>query len=170
MIRAYRGITPKIAASAYIDPSAQVIGDVVVGERSSVWCNTTVRGDVHHVRIGDETNVQDNCCLHVMTGEYPCLVGNRVTVGHSVVLHGCEVKDDCLIGIGAILLNGVVVGSGSIIAAGALVTEGTQIPPRSIVMGTPARVKRAASEADFEMIRRHARNYVEYRRVYLEEC
>jgi carbonic anhydrase/acetyltransferase-like protein (isoleucine patch superfamily) len=170
MIRAYRGITPQIAASAYIDPSAQVIGDVVVGERSSVWCNTTVRGDVHYIRIGDESNVQDNCCLHVMTGEYPCLVGNRVTVGHSVVLHGCVVEDDCLIGIGAILLNGVVVGSGSIIAAGALVTERTQIPPRSIVMGTPAKVKRAATEQDFEMIRRHARNYVEYRRIYLEEC
>jgi carbonic anhydrase/acetyltransferase-like protein (isoleucine patch superfamily) len=170
MIRAYRGITPQIAASAYIDPSAQVIGDVVVGERSSVWCNTTVRGDVHYIRIGDESNVQDNCCLHVMTGEYPCLVGNGVTVGHSVVLHGCVVEDDCLIGIGAILLNGVLVGSGSIIAAGALVTERTKIPPRSIVMGAPAKVKRAAAEEDFEMIRRHARNYVEYRRIYLEEC
>jgi len=170
MIRPYRGITPKIAASAYIDPSAQIIGDVVVGERSSVWCHTTVRGDVHYIRLGDETNVQDNCCLHVMTGQYPCILGNRVTVGHSVTLHGCVVEDDCLIGIGALLLNGVVVGAGSIVAAGALVVERTVIPPGSVVMGAPAKVKRAATPEDHEMIRHHARNYVEYRRIYLEEC
>lgn len=170
MIRAYRGITPKIAASAYIDPSAQIIGDVAIGERSSVWCHATVRGDVHYIRLGDETNVQDNCCLHVMTGEYPCILGHRITVGHSATLHGCVVEDDCLIGIGALLLNGVVVGAGSIVAAGALVTERTRIPPGSIVMGSPAKVKRAASDEDFEMIRRHGQNYVEYRRIYLEEC
>jgi len=170
MIRPYRGITPKIAASAYIDPSAQIIGDVAIGERSSVWCHTTVRGDVHYIRLGDETNVQDNCCLHVMTGQYPCILGNRVTVGHSVTLHGCVIEDDCLIGIGALLLNGVVVGAGSIVAAGALVVERTVIPPGSVVMGAPAKVKRAATPEDHEMIRHHARNYVEYRRIYLEEC
>lgn len=169
MIRSYRGRAPQIAASAYIDPSAQVIGDVVIGERSSVWCNTTVRGDVHYIRIGEETNVQDNCCLHVQKDEYPLILGNRVTVGHSVTLHGCVVEEDCLIGIGAILLNGVRVGAGTIVAAGALVTERTEIPPRSVVMGTPAKVRRAATDADFEMIRRHARNYVGYRQIYLEE-
>ncbi|MBI3666245.1 MAG: gamma carbonic anhydrase family protein [Acidobacteria bacterium] len=169
MIRSYRGISPKIAASAYIDPSAQVIGDVVIGERSSVWCNTTVRGDVHYIRIGEESNVQDNCCLHVMTGEYPLVLGNRVTVGHSVTLHGCVVEDDCLIGIGAILLNGVRVGAGSIVAAGALVTEGTQIPPCSVVMGFPAKVRREAGDADLEMIRSHAAHYVGYRQTYQEE-
>jgi carbonic anhydrase/acetyltransferase-like protein (isoleucine patch superfamily) len=169
MIRNYRGTAPRIAASAYIDASAQVIGDVVVGERSSIWCNTTLRGDVHFIRLGEETNVQDNCCLHVMTGEFPCILGDRVTVGHSVTLHGCVVENDCLIGIGAILLNGVRVGAGSIVAAGSLVTERTQIPPRSVVMGSPAKVRRAASDADFAMIRRHAENYVEYRHIYLEE-
>jgi carbonic anhydrase/acetyltransferase-like protein (isoleucine patch superfamily) len=169
MIRNYRGTAPKIAASAYIDPSAQVIGDVVIGERSSIWCNTTLRGDVHFIRIGEESNVQDNCCLHVMTGEYPCILGDRVTVGHSVTLHGRVVEDDCLVGIGAILLNGVRVGAGSIVAAGSLVTERTQILPRSVVMGSPARVRRAATDADFEMIRRHADNYIEYRRIYLED-
>ncbi|MBI3694029.1 MAG: gamma carbonic anhydrase family protein [Acidobacteria bacterium] len=168
MIRSYRGTEPQIAASAYIDPSAQVIGDVVIGERSSVWCNTTVRGDVHYIRIGEESNVQDNCCLHVMNGVYPCIVGDRVTVGHSVTLHGCVVEDDCLIGIGAILLNGVRVGKGSIVAAGALVTERTEIPPGSVVMGRPANVKRAVTEADRELIRRHAANYVQYRRAYQE--
>ncbi len=169
MIRTYRGTAPQIAASAYIDPSAQVIGDVVIGERSSVWCNATLRGDVHFIRIGDESNVQDNCCIHVMADEYPCIVGRRVTIGHSVTLHGCVIEDDCLIGIGAILLNGVHVGTGSIVAAGSLVTERTQIPPRSVVMGSPAKVRRAATGADFEMIRRHAEHYLEYRRIYLEE-
>ncbi len=170
MIRPYRGTTPKIAASAYIDPSAQVIGDVAIGERSSVWCNTTVRGDVHYIRIGQETNIQDNCCLHVMTGEFPVIVGDRVTVGHSVTLHGCIVEDDCLIGIGSTLLNGVRVGRGSIVAAGSLVTERTQIPPGSIVMGAPAKVRRPANEADQEMIREHAAGYVEYRAAYREEA
>jgi carbonic anhydrase/acetyltransferase-like protein (isoleucine patch superfamily) len=168
MIRSYRGRAPQIAASAYIDLSAQVIGDVVIGERSSVWCNTTMRGDVHYIRIGEESNVQDNCCLHVQKDEYPLILGNRVTVGHSVTLHGCTIEDDCLIGIVAILLNGVRIGAGTIVAAGALVTERTDIPPRSVVMGMPARVKRAATDADFEMIRRHARNYVGYRQTYLE--
>ncbi|HYM11029.1 MAG TPA: gamma carbonic anhydrase family protein [Bryobacterales bacterium] len=169
MIRAYRGKAPQIAPSAYIDPSAQVIGDVAIGERSSVWCNSTIRGDVHYIRIGEESNVQDNCCLHVMNGEYPCVLGDRVTVGHSVTLHGCTVEDDCLIGIGAILLNGVRIGAGSIVAAGALVTERTQIPPRSVVMGAPAKVRRASTGVDFERIRRHASNYVEYRRIYRED-
>ena len=169
MIRTYRGIAPKIAASAYIDPSAQVIGDVVIGERSSVWCNATVRGDVHYIRIGEETNVQDNCCLHVMTGEYPLILGDRVTVGHSVTLHGCVVEEDCLIGIGAIVLNGARVGAGSIVAAGALVTEGTEIPPGSVAMGFPAKMRRPATETDLEMIRRHAAHYVGYRQIYQEE-
>jgi len=169
MIRVYRGVAPKIAASAYIDASAQVIGDVVIGERSSVWCNTTIRGDVHYIRIGEESNIQDNCCLHVMTGEYPLVVGKRVTVGHSVTLHGCVIEDDCLIGMGAIVLNGVVVGAGSIIAAGSLLVEGSQIPPRSVVMGSPGKVRRAAGEEDVEMIRRYAGNYVGYRQTYLEE-
>jgi carbonic anhydrase/acetyltransferase-like protein (isoleucine patch superfamily) len=169
MIRSYRGVAPKIAASAYIDPSAQVIGDVTIGERASVWCHSTLRGDVHYIRIGEESNVQDNCCLHVMNGEYPLILGNRVTVGHSATLHGCVIEDDCLIAIGAIILNGARVGSGSIVAAGALVTERTQIPPRSVVMGSPAKVRRAATDSDLEMIRRHAANYVAYRRAYLEE-
>ena len=170
MIRPYRGVMPKIAASAYIDPSAQVIGDVTIGERSSVWPNSTLRGDVHYIRIGRETNIQDNCCLHVMTGEYPVILGDRVTVGHSATLHGCVVEDDCLIGIAATLLNGARVGSGSIVAAGSLVTEGTQIPPGSVVMGAPAKVRRPAAGADQEMIRRHAAAYVEYRAIYREEA
>src|SRR5215468_580533 len=140
MIRGYRGVTPKIAATAYIDPSAQVIGDVVVGERSSIWPNTTVRGDVHYIRIGDETNVQDNCCLHVQRDEFPLILGNRVSIAHSVTLHGCVIEDSCLIGIGAIVLNGARIGTGSIIAAVALITEGAEIPPGSVVMRAPGNI------------------------------
>ncbi len=169
MIRAYRGVVPRIAVSAYIDPSAVVIGDVVVGERSSVWPNVTIRGDVHYIRIGDESNVQDNSCLHVELNQHPLVLGNRVTVGHSVTLHGCEVEDECLIGIGAMVLNGARVGTGSIVAAGALVPEGMQVPPNSVVMGVPARVKREVTGAERDRIHRSASNYVRYREIYKEE-
>ena len=168
-IRGYRGVTPKIAATAYIDPSAQVIGDVVIGERSSVWPNSTVRGDVHSIRIGDETNVQDNCCLHVQRDEFPLILGNRVSVAHSVTLHGCVIEDECLIGIGAIVLNGARVGTGSIVAAGALVTEGMQVPPGSVVMGMPGKVRREATVEDRARIQRHADSYIMYRQIYLDE-
>src|SRR5258705_6966292 len=144
-IRGYRGVKPKIAATAYIDPSAQVIGDVIVGERSSVWPNTTVRGDVHYIRIGDETNVQDNCCLHVQRDEFPLILGNRVSIAHSVTLHGCVIEDECLIGMGAIVLNGATVGTGSIVAAGALITEGIQVPPGSVMIRDPAKVRPEAT-------------------------
>jgi carbonic anhydrase/acetyltransferase-like protein (isoleucine patch superfamily) len=168
-IRGYRGITPKIAATAYIDPSAQVIGDVAIGERSSVWPNTTVRGDVNYIRIGDETNVQDNCCLHVQRDEFPLILGNRVSIAHSVTLHGCVIEDECLIGMGAIVLNGARVGSGSIIAAGALVTEGMTVPPGSVVMGMPGKVRRTATGDDRKRILKHADSYIMYRQIYLDE-
>ncbi len=168
-IRGYRGISPKIAATAYIDPSAQVIGDVVVGERSSIWPNTTVRGDVHYIRIGEETNVQDNCCLHVQRDEFPLIVGNRVSVAHSVTLHGCIIEDECLIGMGAIVMNGATIGTGSIVAAGALVTEGMQVPAGSVVMGMPAKVRREATDQDRARIAKHADNYIMYRQIYLDD-
>ncbi|MGH9661322.1 MAG: gamma carbonic anhydrase family protein [Bryobacteraceae bacterium] len=160
---------PKVAVSAYVDASAQVIGDVEIGERSSVWPNTTVRGDVNSIRIGDESNVQDNCCLHVQRDEWPLVIGRRVTVAHSVTLHGCVVEDECLIGIGAIVLNGARVGRGSIVAAGALVTEGMQVPPGSVVMGSPGKLKRGTTESDRARIRKHADSYIMYRQIYKEE-
>jgi carbonic anhydrase/acetyltransferase-like protein (isoleucine patch superfamily) len=169
MIRSYRGVLPKVAASAYIDPSAQVIGDVVVGERASIWPNATVRGDVNSIRIGEETNVQDNSVLHVDAGLYPLTLGNRVTVGHSVVLHGCTVEDESLIGIGAVVLNGVTVGAGSVVAAGAVVPEGMQIPAGSMVMGVPAKVRREVSAEEKERFRVNAQHYVEARAIYMEE-
>lgn len=169
MIRAYRGVVPRIAASCYIDPSAQVIGDVIVGERSSIWPNATVRGDVNYIRIGEESNVQDNSVLHVEHDLWPLLIGNRVTVGHSVVLHGCVIEDECLIGIGAIILNGAKIGKGSVIAAGALIPEGMEVPPGSLVMGVPGKVRRQVSPEEQDRFRENAQNYVKYREIYREE-
>jgi carbonic anhydrase/acetyltransferase-like protein (isoleucine patch superfamily) len=169
MIRAYRGTLPRIAASAYVDPSAQIIGDVVIGERSSVWPNVTVRGDVNYIRIGDETNVQDNSCFHVEHLTHPLILGNRVTVGHSVTLHGCEVEDDCLIGMGAIVLNGARIGRGAIIGAAALVPEGMEVPPGSLAMGVPARVRRPVTDAERERILSGASHYVLLAQEYKEE-
>jgi carbonic anhydrase/acetyltransferase-like protein (isoleucine patch superfamily) len=169
MIRSYRGALPRVAASAYVDPSAQVIGDVVIGERSSVWCSATLRGDVNSIRIGEDSNVQDNSVLHVDEGDFPLNIGNRVTIGHSVVLHGCTVEDDTLIGIGAIVLNGARIGKGSVIAAGALVAEGTEIPPGSLVMGVPGKVRREVSETERERFHLNWQHYVELCARYREE-
>lgn len=169
MIRAYRGVVPKIAASAYIDRSAQVIGDVAVGERSSVWPNVTARGDVNSIRIGDETSIQDNSVLHCDAGLYPLNIGNRVTVGHLAMLHGCTIEDDCLIGIGAIILNGAKIGTGSVIAAGSVVPEGMEVPPKSLAMGVPAKVKRPVSEEEQERFRQNAQRYVQATATYRNE-
>src|SRR5947209_9742261 len=158
MIRPFRGVMPRIAPSAYVDLSAQVIGDVVIGERSSVWPNVAIRGDVNFVRIGDETSIQDNTVVHVDHGQYPCLVGNGVTVGHRVVLHGCEVEDGALIGIGAVVLNGARIGAGAVVAAGALVPEGMQVPPNVLVMGMPAKIRREVTEEEQERFRKNAGN------------
>jgi gamma-carbonic anhydrase len=169
MIRAVRGISPTIAASAYIDASAQVIGDVTVGENSSVWCHCTLRGDVHFIRVGDETNIQDNTVIHCEYEKHPTILGNRVSIGHSVVLHGCEVEDDCLVGIGAIILNGAKIGRGSVIAAGALVPEYTEIPPESLVMGVPAKVRRQVSDEERARFRATPKNYIEYSQWYKDQ-
>ena len=169
MIRAYRGIRPRIAASAYIDPSAQVIGDVVVGERSSIWPNVTARGDVNSIHIGEESNIQDNSVLHCDAGLFPLRIGNRVTVGHLAMLHGCTIEDDCLIGIGAVVLNGAKIGRGSAIAAGAVVPEGTEVPPGSMVMGVPAKVRRQVTEEESARFRENAEHYVEEARIYGNE-
>ena len=167
MLLSFLGRHPQIAASAFIEDSAQVIGDVVVGEHSSVWFNAVVRGDVHAIRIGRETNIQDNCTVHGYKGKFAVELGDRVTVAHGVNLHGYVIEDDCLIGIGAIIMNGARIGHGSIIAAGALVPEGTAVPPGSVYMGAPARWRRQATAADQEMVARHAANYVVYKDQYL---
>ena len=168
MIRPFREIAPKVALSAYVDASAQVIGDVTIGERSSVWPNASVRGDTGPIRIGDDTSIQDNCALHMDEG-FPLTIGNRVTVGHSVTLHGCTIEDDTLIGIGAIVLNGARVAKGSVVAAGALVAEGVQVPADTLVMGVPAKPKRAVTAEEQARFREGVQHYVDKSRVYREQ-
>src|ERR1700738_267251 len=168
-IRPYRGKRPQIAASAYIDPAAVIIGDVVIGEDSSVWPCTVIRGDVHHIRIGARTNIQDGCMLHVMRDEHPLLLGDDVTIGHGVTLHGCNIESRCLVGMGAVILNGAKIGAGSIIAAGTLLLERTEIPPGSLVVGHPGKVKRPLTAADQSAIDAYAQRYVEYKNIYREE-
>jgi carbonic anhydrase/acetyltransferase-like protein (isoleucine patch superfamily) len=165
MIRAYKGTRPTLGPRAFVDPSAQVIGAVELGEDASVWMNTVVRGDVNRIRIGARTNLQDNCVLHV-TARHPTVLAEDVTVGHSVTLHGCTIERLCLVGIGAIVLNGAVVGEESIVAAGALVPEGMAVPPRSVVMGSPAKVRRAVTDEERAGLREYARNYVGYKEDY----
>ncbi len=167
MLRPYRGQSPQVHPSAFIDDSAQVIGDVEIGEDSSVWMCVVIRGDVNQIRIGRRSNIQDGTIIHVMKDTHPTLIGDDVTVGHAAVVHGCTIEDRCLIGMGAILLNGVTVGTGSIIAAGTLLPEGMQVPPRSLVMGAPGKVRRTLSDADLDEIQMYADRYVAYRLDYL---
>jgi carbonic anhydrase/acetyltransferase-like protein (isoleucine patch superfamily) len=142
MIRSHKGIHPTVPSSCYVDESAQLIGDVVLGENASVWMNAVLRGDVHSIRVGANSNVQDNSVLHGMLGRYPVIVGDWVTIGHSVTLHGCVVEDRCLIGMGVIVLNGARVGAGSILAAGTLIPEKTIVPPGTLWMGVPGKQRR----------------------------
>jgi gamma-carbonic anhydrase len=169
-IRPYRGKFPQIAASAYIDRAAVIIGDVSIGEESSVWPMTVVRGDVHSIRIGNRTNIQDGCVLHVMKDQYALTLGDEVTVGHSVTLHGCTIGTRVLVGMGAVILNGVTVGTGSIIAAGTLITERTVIPAGSLVMGSPGKVKRPATAGELASIGEYAARYAGYREIYRREA
>ena len=170
MLRSYKGTAPTVDASAFVDASAQVIGDVHIGAESSVWMNVVLRGDVHRIRIGRRSNIQDLTMVHVMRDTHPTTIGDEVTVGHSAVLHGCTIEDRVLVGMGAMLLNGSHVGADSVVAAGSLVTEGTRIPSRSLVMGRPARVKRPLTDDEVAEIRWYADNYVAYRLDYLAEA
>lgn len=167
MLRAYRGVSPAVHPTAYIDPSAQVIGDVEIGAESSVWMNVVIRGDVHRIRIGARTNVQDGTIVHVMRDTHPTTIGDEVTIGHGVVVHGCTLDARVLIGMGAILLNGVEVGADSIVAAGTLLPEGTRVPSGSLVMGSPGTVRRELSDREIASIRGYAERYVGYRLDYM---
>ena len=169
MIRSFKNITPTIPATCYVDPSAQIIGDVVLGEHSSIWMNAVLRGDVHEIRVGANSNIQDNCVLHGMKQQYGVYLGDYVTVGHSVTLHGCVIEDRCLIGMGVIILNGARIGAGSIIAAGTLIPERTVVEPGSLWMGSPGKLRRKLESADQESIMRYARNYLGYTEEYLKE-
>ena len=168
MLRPYKGILPRVHPTVFVDQTAQVIGDVEIGEESSVWMNVVMRGDVHWVRMGRRSNVQDGTIVHVMNGTHPTTIGDDVTIGHAAVVHGCTLHDRVLVGMGAIILNGADVGEDSIIAAGTLLPEGMTVPPRSLVMGSPGRVRRTLGDEEVVSILGFASRYVAYRLDYLQ--
>lgn len=169
MIRSYQGKMPVIPASCYVDISAQVIGDVELGEQASVWMNAVVRGDVNSIRIGAKSNVQDCAVLHGMRYVYPVVVGEMVTIGHNATVHGCVIEDAVLVGIGAVILNNARIGEGSILAAGTVIPEQAVIPPRSLVVGIPGKVKKSLGQEDHQLILKYAQNYLDYTSIYLAE-
>ena len=169
MIRSYQGRIPKIPASCYVDQSAQVLGDVTLGENSSVWMNAVLRGDVHSIRVGANSNVQDCCVLHGQRNLYAVTVGDWVTIGHNATVHGCTVEDAVLIGMGVVILNNCRIGEGSIIAAGAILPENTVVPPRTLWAGVPGKQRRTLDDKDHALILEYAQNYLDYTKIYLAE-
>lgn len=168
MVIAYQGVSPQIGSRVFLAPDAAVIGDVEIGDDSSLWFKTVVRGDVNRIRIGERTNIQDGCIVHVTINTWPTVIGSQVTIGHGVVVHGCEIEDDCLIGMGSRILDGVRVGRYSIVAAGSVVREGTRIPERTLVAGVPAVPKRHVTEEEIAGILASAERYVGYKDSYLQ--
>ena len=169
MIRGYGGKRPQIDPGAFVAETATIVGDVAVGPLSSIWFGAVLRGDVHHIRIGAETSIQDNTVVHVTHGRYPTIVGDQVTVGHSVVLHGCTVGSQVIVGMGAIILDQAEVGDRCIVGAGALVTPGTKIPAGHLAVGAPARIKRPLTEDELEWLVQSAAHYVELTRAYKDD-
>lgn len=168
MIAKHHGKSPVIDISAFIAPSADVIGEVSIGAESSVWFQVVIRGDVNWIKIGNRTNIQDHSMLHVDRRGCPLTIGDEVTVGHRVMLHGCTIGDRCLIGMGAIVMNKAVIGEDSVIGAGALITENKTFPPRSLLMGVPAKVVRQVTDEELLLLKKSANNYVGDSREYLE--
>lgn len=169
MIKEFRGIKPKIHETVFVAENASIIGDVEIGENSSVWFNSVVRGDVNHIKIGARSNIQDGSIIHVSSKTHPTIIEDEVTLGHRATLHGCRVETGCLIGIGAIVLDGVRVGKNSLVAAGSLLTPNTQIPPGSLVLGSPARVKRRLTTDEIYNLARFWQNYTKLSQVYKHE-
>ena len=169
-VAAYEGRSPRIAASAFLAEGSVVVGDVEIGESSSLWFGTIVRGDVNHVRIGARTNVQDMSVVHVTSRTNPTVIGDDVTVGHRAVLHGCTIRDRCLVGIGAIVMDGAVVGPEAMVGAGALVPPGMVVPPGTLVLGSPAKVKRQLTPEEIAYFRTSAANYAGYAVRYRGEA
>src|SRR5580658_4428346 len=169
MIRSYQGRTPQVHPCCYVDLSAQLIGDVTLGENSSVWMNAVLRGDVNSIRVGSNSNVQDCAVLHGQRNLYPVVVGDWVTIGHNATVHGCIVEDAVLVGIGVRILNNCRVGEGALLAAGSVLPEGTQVPPRTLWAGVPAKLRRELTDADRKMILQYAQNYLDYTEIYLKE-
>lgn len=169
MIRTYQGRVPRIPQNCYVDQSAQVIGDVALGENSSVWMNAVLRGDVHSIRVGANSNVQDCAVLHGQRNLYSVTVGDWVTIGHNATVHGCRVEDAVVIGMGATVLNDCRIGEGSIIAAGTVLPEHTVVPPRTLWAGVPGKQRRSLDDKDRALILEYAQNYLDYTKIYLSE-
>jgi len=162
----YRGVWPRIAEDAFVAPTAVIVGDVTIESGANIWFSAVLRGDTAPIRIGPRTNVQDGSVLHVMRDEWPLILGDNVTIGHGVLLHGCTIESRCLIGMGSIILNGAKIGTGSIVAAGTLVPERTEVPPGSLFMGHPGKLRRALTPEDQASIDGYAQRYVEYKETY----
>ena len=166
IIKSVRGFHPRISPGSWIAENAVIIGDVDIGEKSSIWYNVVIRGDVHSIKIGRETNVQDGTVIHATYEEHSTTIEDRVTIGHLVMLHGCHVKSGCLIGMGAIVMDGAVIGENSLVGAGSLVTEGSVFPAGSLILGRPAKVKRALTLEELENLQKSADNYLLYTSWY----
>jgi carbonic anhydrase/acetyltransferase-like protein (isoleucine patch superfamily) len=168
IVRPYEGKQPRIGARVFIAENAAVIGDVELGDDCSIWYSAVVRGDVHSIRIGARTNIQDNCTLHVTMGTFPIRIAEEVTIGHGVVAHGCTIQRRALIGMGSRVLDGAVIGELALVGAGALVSEGMEVPPRTLVVGVPARIKRQLTPAEIAHLEQSWSNYVGYKEKYLK--
>ncbi len=169
IVRPYEGKEPRFGARVFVAENAAVIGDVVLGDDCSVWFAATIRGDVNAIRIGARTNIQDNCTIHVTHDQWPTIVGEEVTIGHGAIVHGCTVENGALIGMGSRVLDGAVIGESALVGAGALVPEGMRVPPRTLVVGVPARVKRPLTDDELEHLEQSWKNYVAYKEKYLSQ-
>ena len=169
MLKPFGQKSPRFGRGVFVAPTAAIIGDVSIGDFSSVWFNAIIRGDVNFVTIGSNSNVQDASVIHVNTGKFPTVIGDRVTVGHGCIIHGCTIQDECLIGMGAVILDGAEIGEGSVVASGSVVLQGARIPPRTLVAGVPAVKKKEIDERTLEEIVRSAMDYVELANEYLQQ-
>ncbi len=176
MLLRYKEWFPKLEKNVWIAPNSTVIGNVEIGEDSSIWFGCVVRGDVHYIKIGERTNIQDMSMIHVthfknpdMSDGYPTIIGNDVTVGHKVMLHGCTIEDGCLIGMNATILDGAVIGKESIVGAGALITKNKKFPPRSLIVGAPAKVARELTDKEVEELYKSAKRYVSFKDEYIDQ-
>jgi len=169
MILSFKDKIPRISSSVFVAQSAMVVGDVAIGEESSVWFNAVIRGDVNYIRIGSRSNIQDGCVLHVAREKYPLIIGDEVTVGHNVTLHACSIASRCLIGMGAVVMDGSQIGENCIIGAGSLVTPKTVVPPGNMVLGSPAKVKRKLTDDEMLSIYKSANHYVGDIKSYLDQ-
>ena len=166
MIKQFNSIQPKIGRNVYISENAVVIGDVTLGDEVNIWFGSVLRGDMHYIKVGDQTNIQDNSVIHVTTAVSPTTIGSGVTVGHGAIIHGCTIEDDCMIGMGAIIMDDALIGRGSLVGAGALIPPNMKVPPKSLVIGMPGKVIREVHQEEYDMIIERPGEYIELAAAY----